>query len=204
MATITISRPTTLYPSLPTDQEWPAQGHWTYDDFLRLPDDGNRYEIIDGVLYVTGPCYPPHQLVVGEIMLELSVFTRNNHLGTVLPGPIEVHLPGIATPVQPDVLFVAQARRDIVKAKFIEGAPDLIVEVLSPSTVRTDRKIKFDAYERAGVREYWIANPKTRSVEVYTLSGSEYALHGEFGAAERLTSRTLAGFETSVDALFAS
>jgi len=100
------------------------------------------------------------------------------------------------------VLFVTQARREIIKPKFIEGAPDLIVEVLSPSTTRLDRRVKFDAYERAGAREYWIANPKLRSIEVYSLVRGEYALHGEYGPGERLTSELLPGLELLTDTVF--
>jgi Uma2 family endonuclease len=113
-----------------------------------------------------------------------------------------VRLPGIAQPVQPDVLFIAQNRRDIVKAKFIEGAPDLIVEVTSASTARLDRKVKLDAYERAAVREYWIANPRTRFVEVYSLERDEYVLRGEHGAGERLQSGVLPGPTALTDVLF--
>ena len=188
MTTATISKPTNLYSMLSAAPDWPAPGHWTYDDFLRLPDDGYRYEIIDGVLYMVNAPDPEHQFAVGEIFAELRNFVKVNQLGAVYTAPIEVHLPDIARPVQPDVLFIAKARRNIVKAKFIEGAPDIIVEVMSPSTMRTDRRIKFDAYERAGVREYWIVNPKTRSIEVYAPVQGEFDLHGEFGPGEAVTS----------------
>jgi len=194
--------PERLYPTLPTDQSWPAQGQWTYADFLRLPDDGVRYEIIDGVLYMTNAPDPEHQYVVGEIFAGLRNFAKAHNLGVVYTAPIEVHLPGIAQPVQPDVLFVSQARREIVKAKFIEGAPDLIVEVTSPSTARADRKVKLDAYERAGVQEYWIVNPRTRVIEIYALTRGEYALHGEYRAGERVTSSVLPGLELSTDTVF--
>ena len=201
--TTTRLTPSSLYPSLPTDQDWPAQGQWTYQDFLRLPDDGVRYEIIDGVLYMTNAPDPEHQYVVHQIAFAFETAVRAGNLGVVYTAPIEVHLPGIAQPVQPDVLFVTQARREIIKPKFIEGAPDLIVEVLSPSTTRLDRRVKFDAYERAGVREYWIANPKLRSIEVYSLVRGEYALHGEYGPGERLTSELLPGLELLTDTVFA-
>ncbi len=202
MTTTQVSRPTSLYTALPTDQDWPASGFWTYDDFLRLPDDGNRYEIIDGVLYMVNAPDPEHQFAVGEIFAELRNFVKANQLGAVYTAPIEVHLTDIARPVQPDVLFISAARRSIVKAKFIEGAPDIIVEVTSPSTMRTDRKVKFDAYERAAVREYWIVNPKTRSIEVYAPVSGEYDLHGEFGPGETVTSTVLSGFDMLTDGAF--
>lgn len=202
MSAVTIPTLTTVYPTLPDDQTWPAQGQWTYEDFLRLPDDGVRYEIIDGVLYMTNAPDPKHQRIVVHLVVSLENFVTAGSGGLVLTAPVEVHLPGIAQPVQPDVLFVAQARREIVKTQFIEGAPDLIVEILSPSTTRLDRRTKFDAYERAGVREYWVANPKLRSIEVYNLTGGEYALHGEYGPGEQLTSPLLPGLDLLTDTVF--
>ena len=204
MSATTTPASTAIYPTLPADQTWPEQGQWTYDDFLRLPDDGVRYEIIDGVLYMTNAPDPEHQHAVVQIVVAIENLVRAGNLGVVYTAPIEVHLPGIAQPVQPDVLFVAQARRAIVKPKFIEGAPDLIVEVLSPSTNRLDRRIKFDAYERAGVREYWIVNPKLRSVEVYTLVRGEYVLHGEYGPAEQVASEVLPGLQLLTNTVFAA
>lgn len=204
MTTAMAAAPPMPYPSLPADQAWPEQGQWTYEDFLRLPDDGVRYEIIDGVLYMTNAPDPEHQRAVMQIAYAFETAARTAKLGDVYTAPIEVHLPGIAQPVQPDILFISQARRDIVKAKFIEGAPDLIVEVTSPSTARADRKVKLDAYERAGVREYWIVNPRTRFIEVYVLARGEYALQGEFGPGERVASTALPGLELVTDSVFAS
>jgi Uma2 family endonuclease len=200
----TVAAPPDVYAHLPSDQRWPDQGQWTYADFLRLPDDGLRYEIIAGVLYMTNAPDPEHQHAIGEIFGELRDHVKAHQLGVVYTAPIEVHLPGVAQPVQPDVLFIAQNRRDIVKAKFIEGAPDLVVEVTSPSTARLDRKVKLDAHERAGVREYWIANPRTRFVEVYALERGEYVLRGEHGPGERLDSGMLPGLMALIDALFAT
>jgi len=187
---------------LPKDQAWPPQGQWTYDDFLRLPDDGVRYEVIQGVLYMTNAPDPEHQYAVVKITTTLDVFVSAHQAGVVYAAPIEVHLPGIAQPVQPDICFIRQERRSIVGRKFIEGVPDLMVEVLSPSTARTDRRVKFDAYERAGAREYWIANPKTRTVEVYTLTPEGYDLHGEFGPGEYVTSPVLPDLKFLAESVF--
>ncbi len=198
----TAPAPVSIYDSLPGDQFWPEPGQWSYEDYLRLPDDGVRYEIIDGVLYMTNAPDPEHQYIVGEVFTEIRRVARAGKLGVVYTAPIEVHLPGIARPVQPDVLFVAAERRGIVRRRYIEGAPDLIVEVSSPSTARADRRVKLDAYERAGVREYWIANPRSRFIEVYVLARGEYALKGEFGPGERLQSDVLPGLELFPDRIF--
>jgi Uma2 family endonuclease len=184
---------------------WPPQGQWTYDDFLRLPDDGRRYEIIEGVLYVTNAPSYENQFTVTELVRQLANFVIERGLGVVLAAPFEVHLPGgIAKPVQPDVLYIAAEHQPRPGDQIFEGAPDLIVEVLSPGSVRVDQIIKFGVYEQARVREYWLANPKTRSIEVYILpaGGTEYTLLGQFGSGEKLRSGVLAGLEIAVDGLF--
>lgn len=118
-----------LPPPLPPPdggQGWPRQGDWTYEDYLRLPDDGRRYEIIEGVLYVTNAPDFAHQYAVQQIASEIMSFGS----GIVFTSPFEVHLPGIAKPVQPDMLFIAAEQRPPAGARFFEGVPALIVEGL--------------------------------------------------------------------------
>jgi Uma2 family endonuclease len=184
------------------DRVQPAQGEWTYEDYLALPDDGNIYEIIEGVLYVTNAPGYDHQFTTFEIGRQIGNFVIERKLGRVLSAPFEVHLSKETRPVQPDVLFIKTERLPSSNAKFFEDPPDLIVEVVSPSSIRTDQHIKFSAYEKAGVPEYWIANPKTRSVEVFTLSGGEYALVGLFTEVEVIESRVLAGLKVVTSSLF--
>jgi len=186
------------------EHSWPAQGQWTYDDYLRLPDDGRRYEIIEGVLYVTNAPSFDHQFAVAELLGELRNFVKEHNLGVVLTAPFEVHLSETARPVQPDIIFIKADKQPTAGTQVFAGVPDLIVEVLSPSSIRTDRHVKFDAYEQAGVSEYWLVNPKTRSVEIHTLSGGEYALLGEFTADETLESKLLAGISIVTGSLFAA
>lgn len=180
----------------------PAQGDWTYADYLNLPNDGKRYEIIEGVLYVANAPDADHQFTVTEISAELRNFVKQHRLGRVLVAPFEVHLTPRSRPVQPDVLFVSAARWPQGHVAAFEGAPDLVVEVISPSRVRVDRVIKFTAYESAGVREYWIANPRTRTVEVYVLENGEYGLLGEFAGDERIQSLVVEGIEIVAETLF--
>lgn len=187
-----------------TDTTWPQQGEWTYDDYLNLPEDGRRYEIIEGVLYVTNAPDIDHQFAVLEIASQLKSFARENRLGYVLAAPFEVHLARRTRPVQPDVLFIKAENWPASGAKFFAGVPDLVIEVLSRSTLRTDRQIKFTAYEQAGVPEYWIVDPKSRSVEVYTLSGQEYALLGQFVGEELVQSNVLPGLQLVTHSLFMS
>ena len=147
-------------PEILNQDDWPVQGEWTYDDYLRLPDDGNRYEIIEGVLYMTNAPAYDYQFAVMEIAFRFKQFVNENNLGVVLVAPFEVHLSEATRPVQPDVLFIRAENRPAPGAKYFDGAPDLIVEVLSPTSIRTDRLVKLAAYEQAGVAEYWLATPK--------------------------------------------
>ncbi len=178
---------------------------WTYEDYLALPDDGKRYEIIDGVLYVSNAPSFDHQFAVSKLDRILGTYVEAQDLGVVLVAPFEIHLGDFAKPVQPDVFFIAKAQQPQAGDKLFAGVPDLIVEVVSPSSVRTDRMIKFAAYERAGVQEYWLVDPRMRFVEVHTLSKEpqEYELLGQFGATEKVVSAVLAGLELPVQHLFA-
>lgn len=183
---------------------WPAQGEWTWEDYLRLPDDGNRYEIIEGVLYVTAAPIYDHQFSVFALAGELRAFVHPRGLGVVLGAPFDVRLPGVAAPVQPDVVFFRTGNTPVAGDKSFIGVPDLIVEVLSPRTSRVDQHVKLAAYEKAGVPEYWLADPKTRSLTVYTLNAKtgDYEELGRFGPKDSVRSAVLAGFETSVAPLF--
>ena len=189
---------------LPGPKAWPAQGDWTYDDYLRLPDNGRRYEIIEGVLYVTNAPGFDHQYAVQKLAFALETWVRSQQGGVVLTAPFEVHLGPRSRPVQPDVLYLAPEHRPRRGARFFDGTPNLVVEVLSPSTLRTDRVAKFLAYERAGVREYWIVDPTNRSVEIFVRNDAgQYDLQGQYGSEEIAASVVLAGFTLAVAELFA-
>lgn len=180
----------------------PIQGEWTYDDYLALPEDGTRYEIIEGVLYVVNAPNIDHQFAVSELHRQMANFVIDRNLGYVLSAPFEVHLSETTRPVQPDVLFIKTENWPGSGAKFFEGPPDLVVEVVSPSSIRTDQHIKFSVYEQAGIPEYWIANPITRAVEVFTLSGGEYALKGLSVDDQVIESDVLSGLQIVTSQLF--
>lgn len=177
-------------------------GHFTYDDYLKLPNDGKRYEVIEGILYVANAPNSEHQCVVSELTRQIGNFVMDRELGRVIPAPFEVHLSEISRPLQPDVLFIRKERIPVDRFQFFKGSPDLVIEVTSPSTVRVDKIIKFTAYEQHGVSEYWIVNPHTRTVEVYTLSNQEYALLGEFTGNEVIESAVLEGIGITASNLF--
>ncbi len=194
---------TMISPIRPAPGRWPEQGEWTYEDWLALPDDGARYEVIDGVLHVTPPPAPNHELASFDLARALGNFADAHGLGLVMTAPVGVHLPGQPVPVQPDILFVRAERVDIIGPKYIEGAPDLVVEVLSPSNWPYDRNEKLNAYQAAGIPEYWIVDYRARTVEVFVLEDGEYVLgEGIRHEGDRAASRVLAGFEVAVADVF--
>jgi Uma2 family endonuclease len=147
----------------------PARRGWSYAEFARLPDDGKRYEVIDGELYVTPSPNPVHTRIAFNLAQLLEAFAAKHQLGWVVPAPVDVLL-GEDDYVQPDVVFLRRERGAKVTERGIEVPPDLVVEVLSPSTAFRDRGLKRERYARFGVPEYWIIDPAARRVEVYHLA----------------------------------
>lgn len=140
----------------------------TWQDVQQMPDDGNRYEAIAGELYVTpAPSYR-HQKISQRLEQALLRLLEETGLGSVVDAPLGVEFPATGEGVQPDILFVSQARRGIISDAGIRGAPDLVVEILSPTTAHRDRGIKLKLYERQGIEEYWIVDPDGDAVDVWT------------------------------------
>lgn len=181
------------------ERGWPPQGKWTYEDYRRLPDDGWIYEVIGGELYMTPAARRIHQKCSGNLFALLRHFGVRQAVGEAYTSPIDVVLPGLATPVQPDVLFISSERLDIVKPERIEGAPDIIAEVLSPADWIVDRRTKFEVYAKAGVREYWIVSPDARTIELFMLRGGSYTLIGRYGVGETVRSDVLPGFAVEIE-----
>ena len=190
--------------SVVTPADWvpgPPQGSWTYDDYAALPDDGRRYEIVKGVLVMTPAPSPEHQDIVGEIFSALRTHIKLAGLGRVFTGPIDVDL-GPKNVYQPDLVVVLNTHLDRVAEKKIIGAPDLVVEVASPSTAAYDRLTKYEKYAHAGIIEYWIVKPKSRSVEVLVLEGREYRSLGVFNGQATLPSRVVPELPVRVEQFF--
>jgi Uma2 family endonuclease len=132
---------------------------WTYEEYLALPEDGNRYEIIDGELYMTPPPIEGHQFTSGELFFAMFSFIRAHRLEILYHPPFEVHLSEVTRPVQPDLTFIRTENKPTFNMNYFEGIPDLVVEIFSPSTHRIDQTVKYEAYQKAGVPEYWIIDP---------------------------------------------
>jgi Uma2 family endonuclease len=170
----------------------PRQGQWTYNDYAALPNDGLRYEVMNGVLIMAPAPTPEHQGVSTLLLVHLFQHCQAIGLGKVFASPLDVEL----TPnrvVQPDILVVLNANLDKIAAKRFIGAPDLVVEIASPGTEIYDRLSKYEAYEQAGVSEYWIVNLSDQSIEVYVLEGGVFQLLGVFSEKTTIPSNVVPG-----------
>ncbi|MFQ5890724.1 MAG: Uma2 family endonuclease [Gemmatimonadota bacterium] len=143
----------------------------TWQDVQQLPDDGNRYEAIEGELYVTPAPTVRHQRISRRLERALDPLLTDAGHGEILHAPVGVEFPATSEGVQPDIVFISRARRSIVGEDWIRGAPDLVVEILSPTTAHRDRGVKLKLYDRQGVEEYWIVDPDGDSVEVWRFQG---------------------------------
>ena len=139
----------------------------TWRDVQQMPDDGNRYEAIEGDLYMTPAPTTRHQRVSKRLQYALDRILERPGLGEVFVAPYGVEFPATGEGVQPDIVFVARERYEMITEAGIVGAPDLVVEILSPSTAGRDRTIKLRLYERHGVREYWIVDPDEAAIDVW-------------------------------------
>ena len=184
------------------ERTWPPpQGQWTYEDWLRLPDDNWQYEVIKGVLYMTPAPNTGHQFISRELLWHMLNFVKQHQLGELYNAPIDVYLPGQETPVEPDSVFIAANRLEIISKRGIEGVPDLVVEILSPNNWWRDRRAKLPLYEETGVPECWLIDPELQTIEIYVLRDQSYALLGKWGRGETAVSQVMVGFEIGVEAV---
>jgi Uma2 family endonuclease len=145
----------------------------TYDGMQASPDDGLRRELLGGELYVSPAPSPAHQSVVTKLIVTLGAYA-SRHGGQVFPSPIDVVFSQVDA-TQPDVIYLAPDRLSLIGAKYIQGAPSLVVEVLSPSSSDVDPGRKLETYARYGVPEYWIVDPVGRTITAHAEpSGSRY------------------------------
>lgn len=179
-----------------------ARRKLTYEDYVLFPEDGQRHEIIDGEHYVSPAPTPRHQIVSIELSSTLHAFVKSQRLGQVLAAPTDVLLSRHDV-LQPDILFISNERASILTEKNIQGAPDLVIEILSPSTRRLDERLKLERYELLGVREYWIVDPAGR-VEVFQVDGEAFRQTAKLSveAEDVLTTPLLPGLQIPLADLF--
>jgi Uma2 family endonuclease len=179
---------TQTLPEVVIPADWvpgPRQGEWTYEDYMKLPNDGQRYEILNGVLLLMPSPKDSHQNAAGWIYHYLMLHVKLAGLGKVRMAPLDVKL-GRKNVFQPDVLVVLNEHLERLTEDGVIGAPDLTVEVLSPSFALED----------------WIVNPERRTVEVFTLEGREYRSLGIFSGKDTLPSRVVPNFPVHVEQFF--
>lgn len=139
----------------------------TWQDVQQLPDDGKRYEAIEGGLYVTAAPSIRHQRISLRLAWTLKQLLVDPELGELFLAPVGVEFPATEEGVQPDIVFVSNERRGILAEKWMMGPPDLVIEILSPTTAHRDRGIKLRLYERQRVAEYWVVDPENDAVDVW-------------------------------------
>jgi Uma2 family endonuclease len=179
----------------------PRQGDWTYEDYAALPEDKHCYEVVGGVLYMSPAPNLDHQGIVLRIAYYLLTYIEFTGLGRVFTGPADVEL-SCRDVVQPDVFVVLNEHLDRLSRSRVIGAPDLVVEVSSPSTVRHDLMGKQLSYARAGVPEYWVVNPDAETVEVLLLEDGAYSSLGVFYGRSVLPSRVASDMPVRVEQFF--
>jgi Uma2 family endonuclease len=156
----------------------------TYEDYACLPEDGNRYEVIAGTIETTPTPSPRHQDISGNLQFKLKEALASK--GKILAAPCDLIL-GEHDIVQPDLIYVSAEKKHIIGKQNIQGVPDLLIEILSPSTRRRDVLIKSRLYAKHGVPHYWIVDPDLNRIETFALNDDVYALTRTFNAPETMT-----------------
>ena len=176
---------------------------WTYDDLAAMPEDNVIREILDGELFVAPSPVTRHQRIAHRLAYEIEHYLRSNPIGEVFPAPFDTVF-AIDNVCSPDLLYISNERSSIITKKNVQGAPDLVAEVLSEFNRRNDEIRKREIYERFGVDEYWILDPDINTVRVFRRSRKALPLVGELAASARdvLTTRMLPGLTIDLAALF--
>ena len=177
----------------------PPQTKLTYEDYANTPE-GERWELIDGELFMVPSPNRAHQRSQLRLGARMSFFTDERDLGEVY-ADFDVVFSATET-VRPDLLFVAKGRLDIITADNVQGAPDLVVEIRSPSTARRDWITKRELYARYGVKEYWIADAEASTITVLTLDDGALQVAAVYGLGDTLLSPALPGFTPAIDDIF--
>ena len=173
----------------------------TFKQFRQLPDDGKRYELVRGEVHLTPAPTTKHQLILRRLSTSLDTYLMKTPLGQMFFAPLDVRL-GADTALQPDIVYVANAHAAIIQEDYIRGTPDLVVEILSPSTAAHDRATKLPLYAQAGVGEVWVIDPQAKTVEILRLQGDKYLVEAALAGRQSLTSVCFPGWELPLQDLF--
>ncbi len=173
---------------------------FTVKDYMSVPGD-KRYQLLDGEMILALSPTNRHQTIAVQLVVELNEFIRRRNLGRLWFAPLDVVLSDHDV-AQPDILFVSNERSSIITDANIQGAPDLVVEILSPGTAGHDRGYKQALYGRHGVLEYWLVDPDAETVEVLTLGDQGLALTATYRRGQVLASTLLEGMSLELDQVF--
>jgi Uma2 family endonuclease len=173
---------------------------YTYEDYLKINDD-NQYELIGGELILVPAPLTIHQHISRKLIQIIGSFIDDNNLGELYGAPTDVLLTEKDKP-QPDIMYISKNRLDIVTEKNIQGAPDLVIEILSPSTSRFDKVKKSRLYYAHGVKEYWIIDPIDKAVQVFTSGEKNWNLVEAYDEDDILLSSLLPGLEIKLKDIF--
>jgi len=172
---------------------------WTYTDYNNITDD-KRYEIIEGELIEMSPAPNYfHQRISAKLFNELYNLLEKNGLGEVNTSPLDVIFDDHNT-LQPDIIYISNNNKNIIKEKGVFGPPDLVIEILSESTATKDREQKFSIYEKFKVKEYWILDPTNKSVDVFSLDSDHLTLFSS--SKEKITSKLITNLHISLKDIF--
>jgi Uma2 family endonuclease len=174
----------------------------TYDDYVQIPDDGLRHEIIEGEHYVTPSPSTRHQRILLKLSHLIQSYLDTHPIGEIFFAPFDVLLSEFNV-FEPDLVYISKQRAHQLNEKNLQGAQDLAVEILSPSTRSRDQRLKRDVYERTGVQEYWIVDPDGDAIEVFVHAGNGFAQPRRFSRGETLTTRLLPGLELPLERILA-
>jgi len=178
---------------------FPRQGRWTEADYFRLPETNRIIELSKGRLIITPSPTSQHQKILSKLFLSLGDHITSNNLGDIVMSPMDTRL-WEGKIRQPDIVFMTNDHLDRITEQ-LWGVPDLVVEILSEGTAKTDKEDKFQEYEKAGVQEYWIVDPFNQSIEVYSLKSGTYEIFGKWDHGEIAKSKLLDSFRVSVDSI---
>ena len=177
-----------------------ARAKYTYEDYLNTPED-ERYELLDGELILVASPNEEHQLASVRLVSLMYPYATTRELGWVFHAPFDIVFSDTEV-VQPDLMFISKEREHIRSGANVRGAPDMVVEILSPSSSRRDWKYKRELYAKYGVKEYWIVDPANRIVSVMLLKDGVLEIAGAYVEGDTLASAALEGFEVGVGEIF--
>lgn len=179
----------------------PKEFQLTYSNYKDFPEDGKRYEILEGRLLMVPSPFTPHQRISGKLYRHLSNYVEKNNLGEVFHPPYDVVLSELNV-VQPDIIYVSKENSNIITEENIKGVPDLVIEIVSKTSRKNDETTKKMIYARSNIKEYWIVYPESKTINVFTKPEQGYVLWKEFLTTDTLSTPTFPDIKLDIAKIF--